>query len=160
MSPQLAQVNVARMRFPAGSAELAEFVGALERINLLAERSPGFVWRYDEGHLNGAELVGDARVVVNVSVWECYAALHAYVYRSAHGGFVRRRTEWCEAPSGPTTALWWVRAGHRPTPAEALARHRHLLAYGPTPQAFGVRTRFTPDGRREAPRRRQSSIAW
>ncbi len=117
MTVRLAQVNISRMRYPVGSPRLAEFIAALDRINLLAERSPGFVWRYEAetGHLNGAELLGDPQAVVNLS--------------------------------GPTTALWWVPSGHLPTPAEAVARHRHLLAYGPTPRAFGVRSRFTPDGR-------------
>jgi len=42
---RLAQVNLSRLRFPLDSAPVREFVAALERINRLAERSPGFVWR-------------------------------------------------------------------------------------------------------------------
>lgn len=42
---QLAQLNIAAMREPLESPSMADFVANLERINALAERSPGFVWR-------------------------------------------------------------------------------------------------------------------
>ena len=37
----LAQMNVARLRAPLDSPQLADFVGALDRINALADGSPG-----------------------------------------------------------------------------------------------------------------------
>jgi hypothetical protein len=42
---QLAQVNIARARGPLDSAIMADFVGALDRINAVADAAPGFVWR-------------------------------------------------------------------------------------------------------------------
>jgi Domain of unknown function (DUF3291) len=45
---ELAQMNVARLRAPLDSPQLADFVGALDRINALADRSPGFVWRLQD----------------------------------------------------------------------------------------------------------------
>ena len=39
------QLNIARLAAPVDSPQLAEFVANLERINTLAEASPGFVWR-------------------------------------------------------------------------------------------------------------------
>jgi hypothetical protein len=148
---QLAQVNLARLRFPLDSPGAREFVAAVDRINRLAEHSAGFVWRYRTGevHPSAAEETGDPLMVVNLSVWQSYAHLHAYVYRSAHGHFVRRRYEWFERIATPATALWWVPAGHRPTPAEALTRLAYLRTYGPTAKAFTVRCRFTPSGERE-----------
>ena len=41
----LAQANVARLRAPLDSPELAGFVAALDPVNALADSSPGFVWR-------------------------------------------------------------------------------------------------------------------
>jgi hypothetical protein len=151
---QLGQINVARLRYPIGAPQLREFTAALARINAVAEQSTGFVWRYptDFGHLGGGELLDDPSLVINLSVWQSYDHLHAFTYRSAHGHFVRRRAEWFAQMSPPTTALWWVTAGHQPTPAEAVARLRHLRRYGPTARAFTVRRRFLPDGRPE-PRR-------
>jgi Domain of unknown function (DUF3291) len=154
-APLLAQVNVARLRFPIDSPHVREFFAALDRINRLADVSPGFVWRKvgGEGHKHGTEETGDPRLILNLSVWRSYEHLHDYVYRSAHAEFLRRRYEWFERMTGPATALWWVPAGHEPRADEALARLRLLRTYGPAPQAFTPRCRFTPDGRRVRGRR-------
>lgn len=145
---RLAQVNYARLRHPVDSPLVREFLAAVDDVERLAERSPGFVWRYRSpgGHVNGAAVLGDPRAVVAVSVWADYASLHALVYRSRHGHFVRRRDEWFERVATPATALWWVPDGQWPTPEQAMARLAHLRRVGPTPRAFTVRTRFTPDG--------------
>jgi Domain of unknown function (DUF3291) len=151
MSPvQLAQVNLARLRFPLDSAQASEFVAAVDRINRLAEQSSGFVWRYRtaDAHPSAAAETGDPLMVINLSVWQSYEHLHAYVYRSTHGHYVRRRYEWFEKIATPATALWWIPAEHHPTPAEGLTRLRYLRTYGPTPKAFTVRCRFTPSGQR------------
>jgi Domain of unknown function (DUF3291) len=42
---QLAQLNLATTKFHLQCAGIAEFVANLDRINALAESSPGFVWR-------------------------------------------------------------------------------------------------------------------
>jgi hypothetical protein len=161
MSPvQLAQVNLARLRFPIDSPQASEFVAAVVRINRLAERSPGFVWRYrtGEAHPSAAAETGDPLMVINLSVWQSYEHLHAYVYRSAHGHYVRRRYEWFDKIATPATALWWVPAGHHPAPAEGLTRLRYLRTYGPTPKAFTVRCRFTPSGERVSGHRTHDRI--
>ena len=41
----LAQCNIARLRAPLDSPALVDFVAALEPVNALADRAPGFVWR-------------------------------------------------------------------------------------------------------------------
>jgi hypothetical protein len=156
MTAQLAQINVARLRYPIDAPELREFTAALTRVNTLAERAPGFVWRYptDFGHLSGTDLLDDPLVVINLSVWQSYECLHTFTYHSTHGHFVRRRAEWFSRMAPPTTALWWVSPHRQPTPDEAVARLRHLRRYGPTADAFTVRRRFTPEGHPEARRGR------
>ena len=42
---QLAQLNIALMQDAIDSPLMADFVANLDRINVLAEQSPGFVWR-------------------------------------------------------------------------------------------------------------------
>ena len=42
---ELAQLNVALMKEPLASPGMTDFVANLDRINALAETSPGFVWR-------------------------------------------------------------------------------------------------------------------
>ena len=144
---ELAQLNVARLIAPLGSPEVAEFVAGLVPINRLAERSPGFVWRHPSAH-DGAPVLaaGDERLIVNLSTWRTYEDLHQFVYRTALGGYVRRRLRWFVQPSGPTIVLWWVWSGHRPSTEEAFVRLEHLRARGPTARAFTPLRRFDPDG--------------
>src|SRR4051794_16935890 len=48
MTSHLAQLNVGRLRYDVGDPRMAEFVDNLALVNGLAERSPGFVWRYQD----------------------------------------------------------------------------------------------------------------
>jgi hypothetical protein len=146
---ELAQVNVARMRVPLDAPEMAGFVATIDPVLRLAEESDGFVWRYADGHGRGVtvEADGDDTMVVNLSVWTSYEALHAFTYRSAHGAFIRQRDTWFVATQKPSTALWWVPTGTRPTLGEALLRLQVLRRYGPSPRAFGVRRRYQPAGK-------------
>jgi len=155
----LAQANLSRLRYPPDAPEAAEFIAALDRVNWLAERSRGFVWRHraDSGHISLADTTGDPLLIMNLSVWRSYQSLHEFIYRSAHGHYVRRRREWFDSIIQPSTVLWWLPAGSYPTPSEALARLEYLRRYGPTSRAFSLRTRFDPDGRRETSRRSKRS---
>jgi hypothetical protein len=143
----LAQASIARLRAPVGSPLVREFVAAVDRINALAEASPGFLWRHQTQGGHGAA-ANDDLLIVNVSVWTDYAALHAFAYRSRHGHFVRRRSEWFQPVSQPSTVLWWVPAGTRPSVAQAHARLEYVARHGPTPSAFTLRCQFDARGRR------------
>jgi Domain of unknown function (DUF3291) len=139
----LAQFNVARLVAPIEAPESAEFREALDRINALAEASPGFVWRATgQGFDSEAPAVDiDPMILANLSVWESAEALAAFAYRSAHGGFVRRGRLWFEAATQPQVVLWWIPAGNHPTREEAFARLDHLRARGPGVHAFDFKTR-------------------
>jgi hypothetical protein len=142
----LAQVNVGRLLHPQDAPEVADFMNGLDQINALAERSPGFVWRLT-GEGNSAvdvKAFEDPTLLINLSVWTDLAALGAFVYRSDHLAFMRRRREWFEASTDPILALWWVPAGARPTTADAGARLAHLAAHGPSPFAFSFKHPFPP----------------
>ena len=144
----LAQVNVARPRAALGSAAMAEFVAALGPVNELAEASAGFVWRLPSEQSHGATVVEHegAPLVLNLSLWESYDALHAFVYRGPHGAYVRRRSRWFVPVPPPSTALWWAPEGTRPAADQALRRLQLLRVYGPSPQAFTLRRRFDAQG--------------
>ncbi|MCO1659976.1 DUF3291 domain-containing protein [Pseudonocardia sp. S2-4] len=133
------------MRAPLDDPVMRGFTEALDAVNRLADASPGFVARDRAGH---RVLTDDAGpVIVNVSLWADYAALHDFVYRSAHAGYLRRRSRWFLPTEQPSTALWWVRGDEPPGVADAVRRLQHLRRYGPTPRAFSLRRRFGPDGR-------------
>lgn len=144
---ELAQLNIARMREPLESPGMADFVANLERINALAEESPGFVWRLktDDGDATALRPLGDD-MLVNLSVWNDVESLNHYVYKTAHVEILRRRKEWFERMDMPSYVLWWVPKGHRPDVVEASARLEALRTNGPTPQAFSFREGFAaPD---------------
>ena len=148
---QLAQANIARMRAPLESAVMEGFRSQLERINAVADASPGFVWRLqsDEGDATAIRAFDDPLMLVNMSVWESLEALHAYVYKSEHVGPLRGRRAWFEPLTGQASlALWWIPGGHTPTVAEAVERLGLLCARGPTADAFSFREPFPPPGTR------------
>ena len=46
----LAQLNIGRIRYEVADPRMAGFVDNLAFVNALAERTPGFVWRYLRRH--------------------------------------------------------------------------------------------------------------
>ena len=144
---QLAQVNIGRLKAPIDAPEIKDFVDNLDRINALAEAQPGFVWRLVGEGDNAMDIraFDDPDMAINLSVWESPDHLAAFVYRTAHREIMRRRREWFHAMETYMT-LWWVHAGHRPTPAEARERLETLQRLGPTSQAFTFRQLFPPPG--------------
>ena len=142
---QLAQLNIARVRAPLEAAEMADFSNNLAVINALADRSPGFVWRWiaPEGDCSEERVLG-AGMLVNISVWESLLALREFAYSSAHAEFLRRRREWFHPPGAASLAMWWVPQGNRPSVDEAGARLAHLRDTGPGPAVFTFRESFPP----------------
>ena len=144
----LAQVNIGRLRAPLDSPESAGFVAALDPINALADAAPGFVWRLqtDEGDATSIRPFDDDTILVNMSVWTSFEALHTFVYRSDHRRVLAQRREWFERMDAVIVALWWVPSGHRPTVTEAKERLETLGRLGPTPDAFTFRSPFPAPG--------------
>jgi hypothetical protein len=141
---QLAQVNLARLKFPLDSPQLKDFVDALDPVNADADAADGFVWRLqgESGDATEIAVLGDEWLIINMSVWRDAEALTAYMYQGRHREMLARRREWFEKVEEAMVTLWWVPAGHRPTVAEAESRLLHLRTNGPTPYAFTFRTSF------------------
>jgi hypothetical protein len=146
---QLAQLNIARMKFVSGDSRMKDFIDALDPVNATADASPGFVWRMKSESDSTPELeqFESSGWVVNMSVWEDLPALQNYIATPLHMSIMRRRAEWFEKYHLPTMVLWWVADGHRPDFAEAFARLEHLRAKGPSEYAFGFSTPFDPPER-------------
>ena len=142
----IAQLNVGTMLYAHDDERMSGFFSQLDDINALADQSPGFVWRLqsDSGNATDIQVDDDPLFLVNMSVWESVEALRDYVYKTEHVDFLRRRREWFEAADGPYLVLFWVPAGHRPTPEEAMSRLEQLRADGPSPEAFTFREQFAP----------------
>ncbi|MEO1198234.1 MAG: DUF3291 domain-containing protein [Pseudomonadota bacterium] len=135
----LAELNIARIRYPLDDPRMADFVDNLDRINTLAERMPGFVWRLkdDGGDATTFRSFDDPDIIPNLSVWASVAAFETFAWRTVHRKFYTRRNEWFSKLDGPHFVMWWIEAGHVPDLEEAKARLEHLRVHGPTDQAFG-----------------------
>lgn len=83
----VAQINIALMKAPLEDPVMAEFATALDEVNAIADRSPGFIWRLQTSSGNATDIRAhpDPRMLVNLSVWQSVEQLKAYVYRSLHG---------------------------------------------------------------------------
>lgn len=139
---QLAELNVGRLLAPTDDPRVAEFMNALDRVNGMGKRMPGFVWMMAGSGAPGtgnteAKLDGDAQYVSNLTVWDSVAALENFVFNTVHRAFYERRAEWFEVLGKMHFVMWWVPVGHKPTLAEALARLDMLQASGDSDQAFG-----------------------
>jgi hypothetical protein len=150
---ELAQLNIGIIKGPMDSPVMSEFAANLERINALADQSPGFVWRLqtEEGDATALRPFDDPNTLVNMSVWRDIEALQQFVYRSAHAPIMRRRREWFERMAEAYMVLWWVPRGHRPTVSEAIERLAILRRRGPCAEAFTFRQTFAaPDAPSDA----------
>ena len=147
MEYQLAQINIGRMLGDnIDDPIMKDFVDNLDRINKLAESSPGFVWRLkdDSNNATGFSPYKDDRMIINMSVWEDIESLEAFTYRTVHTDFLKRKKEWFEKLGRPHLALWWVEKGHRPTIEEAIEKINYLEENGPSEQVFSFRKKFLP----------------
>ena len=137
----LAQINVGRLLAPVDDPRIGGFKDNLDRVNAIADATPGFIWRLVGEGNNATDLQPrpeDPLFAINMSVWSDLDALAGFVYRSDHRDIMRQRRAWFE-PMETFMALWWVAAGHRPSPEEGLARLDLLAQMGPTPEAFSFR---------------------
>jgi hypothetical protein len=138
----IAELNVGRLIAPTDDPRVGEFMRALDRVNGLGKRMPGFVWMMEgsgapETGNTEAKIDGDPRFVSNLTVWENVEALEAFVWNTVHRQFYARRAEWFEVLGKMHFVMWRVPAGHRPTLDEGLARLAHLQAHGDGDHAFG-----------------------
>lgn len=138
----LAQLNIGRLVAPTDDPRVADFMAALDRVNGLGKRMPGFVWMMEGSGEPGTgntetKLDGDPQFVSNLTVWEDVASLEHFVWNTVHRQFYERRAEWFELLGQQHFVMWWVPAGHRPTLDEALGRLEHLREHGDSEQAFG-----------------------
>ncbi len=139
MTNHIAQLNVGRFRYPADDPRMAEFMNNLDRVNAIAERSEGFVWRLKDETNNATSIrpAGDPTLAVNLSVWETVEALERFVWATVHKQFYNRNGAWFEKPIAPHFVMWPIPAGQVPDLEEAMTRLAHLQKNGDSDFAFG-----------------------
>ncbi|MEM7545872.1 MAG: DUF3291 domain-containing protein [Pseudomonadota bacterium] len=140
----IGQFNIARARWPLHDPRMAGFVDNVVRINRLAERTDGFIWRLIEDR--GAEAPdfgGDEQMTFTLSVWRDVDSLRHFTWSTLHKQFRLKTAEWFEKPTEAYLAIWPIAQGHRPDGAEAIAMLSELRRTGPTERVFGTET-LTP----------------
>lgn len=136
---KLAQLNVGYARYPTHDPRMAEFMDNLDRMNALAERSPGFVWRLksDSGNATDIAVPGDAEMIANLSIWDDVASLGHYVFNTLHARFYEKGTNWFMPMKTPHFVMWPVAGDHIPDLFEAMDRLNHLRENGASDHAYG-----------------------
>lgn len=137
---QLAELNIAEWKIDPQSEAAQPFMRAIETVNAVADRSPGFVWRLQDESGDAIRVDhpwSNENVIVNMSVWEDAHALENYVWNTVHRAIYRRKDEWFSHMRMAHFVMWWVEPGHRPTLDEAKARLDHMNEHGNTDTAFG-----------------------
>jgi hypothetical protein len=137
---QVAELNIGRLNHPIDDPRMADFVDNLARVNEMADRMPGFVWRLVGDGSNGGALelrpYPDPMMAVNMSVWQTVEDLEKYVWQTVHKRFYQRKSEWFTPMKSHHFVMWFVDEGHIPTLDEAKARLEHLDANGNSDHAF------------------------
>ncbi len=143
---QLAQLNIARMKYPLDDPRMAEFVAQLDAVNALADSAPGFVWRLqtEDGDATAFDFFGPD-YLVNMSVWRDVESLRDYAFRSLHKEVLSRRAEWFDKMREAYSVMWWISAGSIPTLEEAAERLHLLREQGPCARTFTFKKIFEPD---------------
>ena len=142
----LAQLNIAKMLAPIDDPLMQEFVNNLEKVNGIADGSPGFVWRLetDEGDATAIRVFDNDMLLVNMSVWQSIDDLKSFVYGSFHKEILKRKKEWFDKFEGAYQVMWWVKPGTEPSVPEAEARLLYLQENSESGYAFSFRKSFPP----------------
>ncbi len=138
MKQHLAQLNIGRANYDNDDPLFAGFIDNLDKVNGVADRSKGFVWRLqDDAGEQTITPTDDPRLLVNLSVWETAEDLEHFVFNTIHKRIYDGRAAWFPQMEEAHFVMWWVPVGHIPTVNEAFERLEQLRAEGPTDDAFG-----------------------
>ena len=138
----IAELNIGRLVAPVDDPRVADFMQALDLVNGLGKRMPGFVWMMEgsgePGTGNTENNIGDdPQFVANLTVWEDVSSLENFVFNTVHKKFYDRRAEWFELMADQHFVMWHVEEGHKPSLDEALERLAYKQEHGDSDHAFG-----------------------
>lgn len=141
---QLAQLNIACLKYPMDDPRMGSFLNQVDSVNNSAKAAPGFVWMQTDGDSAEESSVFGPKYLVNLSVWSNIKTLRDFTFGQPHLDVLKARTEWFDRMKSPHLVLWWILEGQFPSMAEARNRLLYLEQNGPSPVAFGWAGEFEP----------------
>ena len=141
----IAHMNMGFLLHPWGDPRISEFEDNSDRVNAVADRFKGFVWRLkDEGfdlpENDIGELFGRPDVAAaTLSVWESHEYFEQFVHKTVHSQFLKRRGEWFEDIDIPSYVIWPVAVGHIPSLTEGNKKLMFLREHGPSEDAYNFK---------------------
>ena len=91
---ELAHFNWGRLRYDWDDPRVSEFVDNIQRVNGLAVRSDGFLWRLKDDAIEAAQLdpegifLGGPRIASTLSVWKDLPSFVHFVLKTLLGRFL------------------------------------------------------------------------
>lgn len=142
----LAQLNIADAKADSLSEIMQGFYNRIEEIHELAEKSPGYIWRYqdEEGDDVAERVFGNPLMLINLTLWQDIESLRHFVYKTAHKELIQGRKAWFKDMPDMHQVLWWVPEGHIPSVQESKDKLNLLREHGPTKNAFSFAKPFNP----------------
>ncbi|PJI92266.1 uncharacterized protein DUF3291 [Yoonia maricola] len=144
MTHHLAEFNFGTLRYPWGDPRIVGFEDAVDQVNAIGARSPGFVWRMPDDEMEFAQedpagsLYDRPNTASTLSVWEDAGALYRFVTKTLHARIMKGAPDWFVPGDSGHLVCWRVPQGHRPDVAEGLARWHVLQRQGESENIFGA----------------------
>jgi hypothetical protein len=140
----LAEFNFGTLAYPWDDPRIAGFQNAIEQVNAIGARSPGFIWRlpddameFEQEDPTGA-LIDRPNTASTLSVWADPTSLWNFVTRTLHARIMKGAPDWFVPGDSGHLVCWWVPTGYRPTVAEAMSHWRDLQSMGETKKVFSA----------------------
>lgn len=144
MTRHLAEFNFGTLRYPWGDPRIAGFEEAVDQVNAIGARSPGFVWRMPDDDMDAAQndptgpLADRPNTASTLSVWEDAGALYRFVTKTLHARIMKGAPDWFDPGDSGHLVCWWVPGGHQPDVAEGMAMWQLLQDNGENEKLFGA----------------------
>ncbi len=133
----IAQVNIAKLRYDKESEQVLEFTSNIEIINNLAEQSEGYIWHLRESN-SGANYYQCNLMLVNISIWRSVTDFKKFIYNSEHLYFIKNQSYWFTKITGRNYAIWHTKKFSNISVEEGIKRLDSLNKYGPNKYAFSI----------------------
>ena len=93
----LAEFNIARARWDQHDPRMSGFFDAVPRINAIAERTDGFIWRLkDDSQVMAEQFPDDPRITMTPSLWRDVEPLRHFPWHTLHTAFRPPAPGWVE----------------------------------------------------------------